>query len=38
MISTAFINIWNERVGAIVWDDTNGLALFDLKRVDSFIL
>jgi len=31
MISTAFINIWNERVGAIVWDDTHGLASLEYE-------
>jgi serine/threonine-protein kinase HipA len=29
MITTAFINIWNERVGAIAWDSETGLGLFE---------
>jgi serine/threonine-protein kinase HipA len=29
MITTAYINIWNKRVGAIAWDDSNGLASFE---------
>lgn len=31
MISTAFIKIWDQRVGAIVWDDNNGLASFEYE-------
>jgi serine/threonine-protein kinase HipA len=31
MITTAFINIWNRRVGAIAWDDNNGLATFEYE-------
>jgi serine/threonine-protein kinase HipA len=31
MISTAFINIWDERVGAIVWDENTGLASFEYE-------
>jgi serine/threonine-protein kinase HipA len=31
MITTAFINIWNKRVGAIAWDDNNGLATFEYE-------
>lgn len=29
MINSAFINIWNKRVGAIAWDENNGLASFE---------
>jgi len=29
MITTAYINIWNERVGAIAWDSETGLASFE---------
>jgi serine/threonine-protein kinase HipA len=31
MITTAFINIWNKRVGAIAWDDNSGLATFEYE-------
>ena len=31
MITTAYINIWNKRVGAIAWDDNNGLATFEYE-------
>ncbi len=31
MITTAYINIWNKRVGAIAWDDSNGLASFEYE-------
>jgi len=31
MISTAYINIWNKRVGAIAWDDYSGLASFEYE-------
>ena len=31
MISTAYINIWNKRVGAIAWDDNSGLASFEYE-------
>lgn len=31
MITTAYINIWNKRVGAIAWDDGNGLASFEFE-------
>jgi len=29
MITTAFINIWNERVGAIAWDSKTGIGSFE---------
>ena len=29
MITTAFINIWNQRVGAIAWDSDTGLGSFE---------
>lgn len=29
MISTAFVNIWNNRAGAIAWDSLTGLASFE---------
>ncbi|MBL7934517.1 MAG: type II toxin-antitoxin system HipA family toxin [Bacteroidia bacterium] len=32
MITTAFINIWNQRVGAIAWDSTTGLGSFEYDR------
>ncbi|MEI9959145.1 MAG: type II toxin-antitoxin system HipA family toxin [Ferruginibacter sp.] len=35
MITTAFINIWNKRVGAIAWDAATGLASFEFEP--SFI-
>ncbi len=31
MITTAYINIWNQRVGAIAWDDNRGLASFEYE-------
>ncbi|MGL6269800.1 MAG: type II toxin-antitoxin system HipA family toxin [Chitinophagaceae bacterium] len=31
MITTAFINIWNKRVGAIVWDADTELASFEFE-------
>jgi len=31
MISTAYINIWNIRVGAIAWDDEKGIASFEYE-------
>jgi serine/threonine-protein kinase HipA len=29
MIQTAFINIWNHRVGAVAWDENSGIASFE---------
>lgn len=29
MITTAFVNIWNQRVGAIAWDPDTGLGSFE---------
>jgi serine/threonine-protein kinase HipA len=31
MISSAFIQIWDKRVGAIVWDDAKGVASFEYE-------
>lgn len=31
MITTAFINIWNKRVGAIAWDTERGLGFFEFE-------
>jgi serine/threonine-protein kinase HipA len=31
MIATAFVNIWNKRVGAIAWDDSTGLGTFEFE-------
>ena len=31
MIATAFINIWNHRVGAIAWDDSTGAGSFEFE-------
>jgi serine/threonine-protein kinase HipA len=31
MITTAFINIWNKRVGAIAWDEATELASFEFE-------
>jgi len=31
MVTTAFINIWNIRVGAIAWDANSGLASFEYE-------
>jgi serine/threonine-protein kinase HipA len=35
MITTAFINLWNKRVGAIAWDNDTGVASFQYEP--SFI-
>ena len=32
MITTAFINIWNQRVGAIAWDSDTGVGSFEYDR------
>jgi serine/threonine-protein kinase HipA len=29
MITTAFVNLWNKRVGAIIWDENTGTASFE---------
>ena len=29
MITTAFVNLWNKRVGAIIWDENSGTASFE---------
>ena len=31
MIQTAYVNIWNQRVGAVAWDDENGTATFEYE-------
>ena len=31
MIATAFVNIWNTRVGAIAWDDSTGVGSFEFE-------
>jgi len=31
MISTAYINLWNERVGAVAWDSETGLSSFEYE-------
>ena len=31
MIATAFVNIWNNRVGAIAWDDSTGVGSFEFE-------
>ena len=31
MIATAYVNIWNSRVGAIAWDDSTGLGSFEFE-------
>ena len=31
MVTTAYINIWNKRVGAIAWDANTGLASFEYE-------
>ncbi|CAD5281482.1 MULTISPECIES: type II toxin-antitoxin system HipA family toxin [unclassified Imperialibacter] len=31
MVTTAFINIWGERVGAIAWDPTNEIGAFEYE-------
>ena len=31
MITTAFINIWNKRVGAIAWDTETELGFFEFE-------
>ncbi len=32
MITTAFINIWNQRIGAVAWDSTNGIGSFEYDQ------
>jgi serine/threonine-protein kinase HipA len=36
MVTTAYINIWNKRVGAIAWDENTGLASFEYEP--SFLI
>lgn len=31
MIQTAYVNIWNRRVGAVAWDEENGTASFEYE-------
>jgi serine/threonine-protein kinase HipA len=31
MVNSAFINLWNERVGAIAWDADKGVADFEFE-------
>jgi serine/threonine-protein kinase HipA len=31
MITTAFVNIWNKRVGAIAWDESTGIGSFEYE-------
>lgn len=31
MITTAFVNLWNKRVGAIAWDENTGLGAFEYE-------
>jgi serine/threonine-protein kinase HipA len=31
MIQTAYVNIWNQRVGAVAWDEGNGTASFEYE-------
>jgi len=31
MIQTAYVNIWNQRVGAVAWNDENGTASFEYE-------
>ncbi|HEX7846689.1 MAG TPA: hypothetical protein VF476_12885 [Chitinophagaceae bacterium] len=31
MITTAFVNIWNKRVGAIAWDTATGVGSFEFE-------
>jgi serine/threonine-protein kinase HipA len=31
MITTAYINIWNKRVGAIAWNENTGIATFEYQ-------
>ena len=35
MIATAFVKIWNSRIGAIAWDDSTGIGSFEFEP--SFI-
>ena len=32
MITTAFIHLWGNRVGAIAWDSEKGLASFEYEK------
>ena len=31
MMATAFVNIWNTRIGAIAWDDSTGVGSFEFE-------
>ena len=35
MVRTAFIKLWGERIGAVAWDETHGLGVFEYDK--SFI-
>ena len=35
MVRTAFIKLWGERIGAVAWDETQGLGVFEYDK--SFI-
>jgi serine/threonine-protein kinase HipA len=32
MITTAFVNIWNQRVGAVAWESDTGIATFEYDK------
>lgn len=32
MVRTAFVKLWDQRIGAVVWDETQGLAFFEYDR------
>ncbi len=36
MVTTAFVNIWGLRVGAIAWDDNTGLGSFEYDEKTIF--
>lgn len=31
MITTAYVNLWNKRVGAVAWDESSSLASFEFE-------
>src|SRR3989304_9880208 len=33
MITTAFVKIWGETIGAVSWDENNGLASFEYDQI-----
>ncbi|MCH7401228.1 type II toxin-antitoxin system HipA family toxin [Belliella kenyensis] len=32
MVNTAYVKLWDKRIGAVVWDENQGLAFFEYER------